>query len=108
VKYAVVAPVAAGVTADPGWTAAFARHLETCGFESIIDLLAFLAAHTDRLGLTSGGAPSGGAGQAGGHGRRALARTRAAGGGYRLAGRGDRFLRNGFRDAWAQRLGLAP
>ncbi len=35
-KYGVVAPVAAGVTADPRWMAAFARHLEECGFESII------------------------------------------------------------------------
>src|SRR6202012_5930485 len=89
VKFAVVAPVAAGVTADPRWTAAFARHVEACGFESIVavehtvlatrydsvypydpsgrvelasdcpvpdplDLLAFLAAHTDRLGLATG------------------------------------------------------
>ena len=36
VKFAVVAPVAAGVTADPVWMAAFARHLEDCGFESIV------------------------------------------------------------------------
>jgi probable F420-dependent oxidoreductase len=36
VKYAVVAPVAAGITANPGWMAAFARHLEACGFESIV------------------------------------------------------------------------
>ena len=36
VKVAVVAPVAAGVTADPVWVAAFARHLEDCGFESIV------------------------------------------------------------------------
>lgn len=35
-KVAVVAPVAAGVTADPVWIAAFARHLEVCGFESIV------------------------------------------------------------------------
>jgi probable F420-dependent oxidoreductase len=35
-KVAVVAPVAAGVTADPRWMAAFARHLEACGFESIV------------------------------------------------------------------------
>src|SRR5246500_3642532 len=90
VRFAVVAPVAAGVTADPGWMAAFARHVEGCGFESIVavehtvlatrydsvypydpsgrvelasdcpvpdplDLLAFLAAHTDRLGFAPGG-----------------------------------------------------
>lgn len=36
VKVAVVAPVAAGVTADPAWMAAFACHLEDCGFESIV------------------------------------------------------------------------
>ena len=88
-KFGVVAPVAAGVTADPRWMVAFARHLEACGFESIIavehtvlatrydsvypydpsgrvelaadcpvpdplDLLSFLAAHTDRLGLATG------------------------------------------------------
>jgi probable F420-dependent oxidoreductase len=35
-KFGVVAPVAAGVTADPWWMAAFARHLEACGFESIV------------------------------------------------------------------------
>jgi probable F420-dependent oxidoreductase len=88
-KFGVVAPVAAGVTADPQWMAVFARHLEVCGFESIIavehtvlatrydsvypydssgrvelaadcpvpdplDLLSFLAGHTDRLGLATG------------------------------------------------------
>jgi probable F420-dependent oxidoreductase len=35
-KFAVVAPVAAGVTADPAWMTAFARHVEACGFESIV------------------------------------------------------------------------
>ena len=88
-KFGVVAPVADGVTADPRWMATFARHLEACGFESIVvvehtvlvtqydsvypydrsgrvelaadcpipdplDLLAFLAGHTDRLGLATG------------------------------------------------------
>jgi len=88
-KFGVVAPVAAGITADPRWMAGFARHLEACGFESIVavehtvlatrynsvypydpsgrvelaadcpvpdplDLLSFLAAHTDRLGLATG------------------------------------------------------
>jgi probable F420-dependent oxidoreductase len=88
-KVAVVAPVAAGVTADPRWMTSFARHLEACGFESIVvvehtvlatrydsvypydssgrvelapdcsvpdplDLLSFLAGHTDRLGLATG------------------------------------------------------
>src|SRR5271156_5454206 len=89
VKFAIVAPVAAGVTANPRWMAAFAHHVEACGFESIVavehtvlatrydsiypydpsgrvelasdcpvpdplDLLAFLAAQTDRLGLATG------------------------------------------------------
>jgi probable F420-dependent oxidoreductase len=36
VKYAVIAPVAAGVTADPAWIAAFARHVEACGFDEIV------------------------------------------------------------------------
>jgi probable F420-dependent oxidoreductase len=89
VKFAVIAPVGAGVTADPEWMSAFARHVEACGFESIVavehtvlmtdyssvypydpsgrvelaadcpvpdplDLLAFLAAQTDRLGLATG------------------------------------------------------
>ncbi|KUI20875.1 LLM class F420-dependent oxidoreductase [Mycobacterium lehmannii] len=88
-KYAVVAPVAAGVTADPAFMAAFAVHMEACGFESLVvvehtvlmseytsvypydesgrvelpadcdvpdplDLLAFLAGHTRRLGLATG------------------------------------------------------
>jgi probable F420-dependent oxidoreductase len=38
VKFAVVAPVAAGITADPGWMSAFARHVEDCGFESIVSV----------------------------------------------------------------------
>lgn len=88
-KVSVVAPVGDGVTADPDWMVAFARHLEACGFESIVavehtvlltrydsvypydnsgrvglapdcpipdplDLLAFLAGHTRRLGLATG------------------------------------------------------
>jgi probable F420-dependent oxidoreductase len=35
-KFAVIAPVAAGVTADPEWMSGFARHVEACGFESIV------------------------------------------------------------------------
>lgn len=35
-KVSVVAPVADGVTADPDWMVAFARHLEACGFDSIV------------------------------------------------------------------------
>jgi probable F420-dependent oxidoreductase len=88
-EYSVIAPVAAGVTADPAWIGDYARHAEDCGFESIVavehalvvsryssvypydtsgkmelrddvdipdplDLMAFLAAHTTRLGLATG------------------------------------------------------
>lgn len=88
-KFAVVAPVAAGVTAEPDFMAAFAQHMEACGFESLVvvehtvlmsqyasvypydssrrvelpadcsvpdplDLLAFLAGQTRRLGLATG------------------------------------------------------
>lgn len=35
-KYAVIAPVAANTTADPKWISTFARHVEACGFESIV------------------------------------------------------------------------
>ena len=35
-KFAVIAPVAAGVTADPQWIAAFARHVEASGFDEIV------------------------------------------------------------------------
>jgi probable F420-dependent oxidoreductase len=88
-KFAVIAPVAAGVTAEPAFMSAFAQHLEACGFESIVvvehtvlmsryasvypydesgrvelpadcpvpdplDLLAYLAGQTRRLGLATG------------------------------------------------------
>jgi probable F420-dependent oxidoreductase len=88
-KFAVIAPVAAGVTTDAAWMAAFAKHVEVCGFESIVvvehtvlmtrydsvypydesgrvelaadcpvpdplELLAFLAGQTTRLGLATG------------------------------------------------------
>lgn len=36
VTFAVIAPVAAGVTADPAWMVPFARHVESCGFESLV------------------------------------------------------------------------
>ena len=36
VKFAVIAPVAARVTADPEWMSGFAQHVEACGFESIV------------------------------------------------------------------------
>jgi probable F420-dependent oxidoreductase len=35
-KFAVIAPVAGGVTADPSWMMAFARHVEACGFDEIV------------------------------------------------------------------------
>ncbi|WP_375486927.1 LLM class F420-dependent oxidoreductase [uncultured Mycobacterium sp.] len=49
-KVAVVAPVAAGVTADPGWMVSFAAHVEACGFESIVVAEhTVLAVHYDSL-----------------------------------------------------------
>jgi probable F420-dependent oxidoreductase len=36
VRFAVIAPVAAGVTANPSWIVAFARHVEACGFDEIV------------------------------------------------------------------------
>jgi probable F420-dependent oxidoreductase len=35
-RFAVVAPVAGGVTADPAFMAGFARYAEACGFESLV------------------------------------------------------------------------
>ncbi|MEU6750330.1 LLM class F420-dependent oxidoreductase [Spirillospora sp. NPDC046719] len=88
-KYAVLLPVAAGVTADPEWIGEYVRHAEDCGYESVgavehavvasgyssvypydssgrmeladdldipdpLDLLAFLAGRTSRIGLATG------------------------------------------------------
>jgi probable F420-dependent oxidoreductase len=88
-QFGIIPPVRTGATADPEWMAAFARHVEACGFESIVvvehavvvtgyqstypyarsgrmplpddcaipdplDLLAYLAAVTDRLVLATG------------------------------------------------------
>jgi probable F420-dependent oxidoreductase len=36
VRYEVVLPVVAGTTADPGWVAGFARHVEACGFDGLV------------------------------------------------------------------------
>lgn len=35
-RYDVIAPVAAGTTADPAWMSAWARHVEACGFGGIV------------------------------------------------------------------------
>ncbi|MFC7495765.1 MULTISPECIES: LLM class F420-dependent oxidoreductase [unclassified Nocardioides] len=35
-KYAVIAPTAAGTTADPAWISAWTQHVEACGFESVV------------------------------------------------------------------------
>lgn len=35
-QFAIVAPVSSGVTADPAWMSAYARHVEACGFESLV------------------------------------------------------------------------
>ena len=88
-KYAVLLPVSAGVTADPAWIGAYVRHAEECGYESVVavehtvvassyasvypydasgrmeladdldipdplDLMAFLAGQTSRIGLATG------------------------------------------------------
>lgn len=35
-QYDVIAPVAAGTTADPVWIAAWAEHVEACGFDGVV------------------------------------------------------------------------
>lgn len=35
-KFAVIAPVSTGRTADPEWISAYAQHVEACGFESLV------------------------------------------------------------------------
>jgi probable F420-dependent oxidoreductase len=35
-RFGVIPPVRTGVTADPAWMTAFARHAEGCGFESVV------------------------------------------------------------------------
>ena len=35
-RYAVIAPTAAGTTADPEWMSAWAQHVEACRFESVV------------------------------------------------------------------------
>jgi probable F420-dependent oxidoreductase len=35
-EYAVIAPTAAGTTADPAWISAWARHVEGCGFSGVV------------------------------------------------------------------------
>ena len=36
VKYDVIAPTAAGTTADPDWIAEWAQHVEACGFDGVV------------------------------------------------------------------------
>jgi len=35
-EFGIIPPVRTGVTADPDWMASFARHAESCGFESVV------------------------------------------------------------------------
>jgi probable F420-dependent oxidoreductase len=35
-RYAVIAPTAAGTTADPAWISAWTRHVERCGFDEVV------------------------------------------------------------------------
>jgi probable F420-dependent oxidoreductase len=88
-RFGIIPPVRSGVTADPQWMTTFARHAESCGFESVVlvehavviseyqstypysssgrmplpddcripdplDLMAYLAAVTDRIELATG------------------------------------------------------
>jgi probable F420-dependent oxidoreductase len=88
-RFGIIPPVRSGVTADPEWMTTFARHAESCGFESVVlvehavviseyqstypysssgrmplpddcripdplDLMAYLAAVTERIGLATG------------------------------------------------------
>jgi len=88
-EFGIIPPVRTGATADPDWMTSFARHVEACGFESLVlvehavvisdytstypyassgkmplpddcripdplDLMAFLAAVTDRMTLATG------------------------------------------------------
>ena len=88
-EFGIIPPVRTGATADPDWMSAFARHVESAGFESLVlvehavvisdytstypyaasgrmplpddcripdplDLMAFLAAVTDRITLATG------------------------------------------------------
>ena len=52
-RFAVIAPVTAGVTTDAAWMGAFARHVEACGFESIvvIEHTVLMARYAQRLSL---------------------------------------------------------
>jgi probable F420-dependent oxidoreductase len=88
-EFGIIPPVRIGATADPDWMTSFARHVEACGFESLVlvehavvisdyastypyaasgkmplpddcripdplDLMAFLAAVTERITLATG------------------------------------------------------
>ena len=35
-RFGIIPPVRSGVTADPAWMTSFARHAESCGFESVV------------------------------------------------------------------------
>ena len=35
-RYAVIAPTAAGTTADPAWMSDWAQHVESCGFDEVV------------------------------------------------------------------------
>jgi probable F420-dependent oxidoreductase len=35
-RYAVIAPTAAGTTADPAWISVWTRHVEECGFDEVV------------------------------------------------------------------------
>ena len=35
-EFDIIAPVGSGMTADPQWMLTFARHVEACGFGSLV------------------------------------------------------------------------
>lgn len=56
-KYGILPPYRTGVTADPGWMAAFARHAEACGFESlyVVEHVAVQPGYDQRYPYAEGG-----------------------------------------------------
>jgi hypothetical protein len=49
-RYAVIAPTAAGTTADPAWISAWTRHVERCGFDEVVLVEHSVCDEADRAG----------------------------------------------------------
>lgn len=56
-QYDVIAPTAAGTTADPDWIADWARHVEACGFDGVVAVehAVVFEAHSDRYPYAADG-----------------------------------------------------